>query len=132
MMRTNKFIKVAATVLLMATILVGCGTEDITGRYVMTDISETLPQFFPKVYTNAAFSYDECRIEFMSDGSIIMNASKEGEPDYVISQHKYALVDGKMSVASVLGTTAVSDYKKEGKLLTFTDSDGNYVVFEKE
>lgn len=128
--------RVLATMMVMMTmvsvLLTGCGTENVTGTYVVSEVSENTPYILPKEYTNMFLKSEVCQIEFMSDGSIIVTASDEGETVFTGSKDKYSFVDGKMKITAPLGTMAISTYDINGKSMTLTDTEGNYVILKKE
>lgn len=134
-MRKNirtKIVSGMIMVTMVVTMLCGCGKENISGTYTVSGVSENTPSILPKAYTNAFLKSEECQIDLMSDGSIIITASEDGEEVFNGTLDKYAIVDGKMKIVAPLGTTTLLDYKLSGKTLTLTDKDGNYVILQKE
>lgn len=130
--KTRLIATMMVMMIMVSMLLTGCGKESIVGTYVVSEVSENTPNVLPKAYTNDFLKSEVCQIEFMSDGSIIINAMENGETIFTGSQDKYAIVDGKMKIVAPLGTTALSNYERSGKKLILTDGDGNYVILQKE
>ena len=110
----------------------GCSKEEISGAYVVSEVSEETPYILPLSYTNEYLKSEVCQIELMSDGTVILCASSQGDIIFTGTLDRYAVVDGKMKIMAPLGTTVISNYELNGKNLKLIDREGNYVVLKKQ
>ena len=107
MKRVNKYLAGVLSVLLLASMLVGCGSKSpselIVGRWVLEGDTDT-------------------EWEFFSDGSVI---NSQGEANWSISEDSLKISD--------LGDTLVLDIKEltEDRLVVSNDSLDLEIVFEK-
>lgn len=127
--------KIGCVVLMVATMcmsLTGCGKKTLSGEYVVSEMSEAAPSIFPQGYINEFFKYENCEMEFLSDGTLLMDATEEGKTPFAGKNHKFACVDGKLKIVAPLGSTAVSDYVVSGSKITISDDKGNYIVLTKK
>lgn len=122
---------VAALTLTLA--LMGCGAKSdldtIQGKvWQLTDKSQELPTVFPISTAQYCLYWDNFEIEFLSDGSVLINAS-DGDNDYNSqAYYKYALVDGRLKLQAPLGSTCMLTYELTRNTLKLYDGD-DYVIF---
>lgn len=116
-------------------VMFGCGKQSddkmIQGKvWHLEEISEESPELFP-VTTAMAFLHGESfEIEFLSDGSVIINAVSEGGSEYNSeAYYHYSLVDGRLKIVAPLGSSRMVEYELQNKTLKLTDGD-NYAIFK--
>ncbi len=122
------------TVLMVMMVFCACGkkTDDEliqSTTWQLSEITEEKPVLFPVSTEQSCLNGESFTMEFLSDGSIIINASFEGREDFTSeAYYHYSLVDGKLKIAAPLGSTCMADYEISKNELKLTDGS-SYAVF---
>ena len=92
--------------------LVGCGSAKAAGSkdeavlngtaWKITESSEELPRIFPIMTAQSFMQGEEFELQFLSDGSILINAVKSGQEYISTAYYRYALVDGMLKIQGAL------------------------------
>lgn len=115
--------------------IAGCGKKSdeelIQGKiWHLEEVSSELPDMFPKKQSNDYLKEYFFNVEFLSDGSVIINAKSENRDDYEsVGYYSYSLVDGRLKISAPLGTTKLVGYEISKNDLKITDGE-NYAVFK--
>ena len=123
----------SAVVMMMA--IAGCGgktdEELLQGTvWQLTELSEEAPTLFPVSTAQSCLGGESFKIEFLSDGSVLIDAVTSGGSEYTSeAYYSYALVDGRIKIAAPLGSTCISEYEISKNELKLSDSTG-YAVFK--
>lgn len=123
----------------VAVSITACGNSNITAsskngiegtKWVVSEkIMDERTHIFPTPVPNSCIcDYDKCRIQFLSNGGIIVEAGNDGYDDIESNLCTYSQVDGKLEIVAPLGSKSYSDYEIKDDELTITDSDGNQVI----
>ena len=129
----RKKVLLVSIIMVMILVLTACGSKDIKGKWRVIEVSEDGVLMFPTSFPNSCIANGEsCTVDFLSDGSVLVNAVYEDGRTMSSDLCTYSIVDGKLKTMSALGSTAFTEFKKSGKQLRITDDKGSYVVLEKE
>ena len=118
--------------------LVACGSAKAGGSkdeailngktWKITESSEELPRIFPIMTAQSFMKGEEFELQFLSDGSVLINAAKNGKEYNSTAYYSYSFVDGKLKIQAPLGSTCIVDYELSKKSLKLYDGE-NYVLF---
>lgn len=135
-MKTNKIIA-SVIILTLLCSLVACGgnKNKLEGDmwYVSEKYIDDYLGIFPTSVPNACMSnYDNCRVQFLSNGGIIVEAGNSDYSELTANLCTYSQVDGKLEIMAPLGSKSYADFEIKDGVLTITDQKGNKVVLTKE
>ena len=127
--------KLVTVLLTMAMVIamMGCGKKSdielLQGNvWHITEISSTAPKMFPTT-AYAYMSADSFNVEFLSDGSVLIDAKDSNLQDYESTgYYSYSLVDGRLKIAAPLGTTCIVGYEISKDTFKVIDGE-NYAIF---
>ncbi len=120
---------------IMVISMIGCGKKSdeelIQGTvWHLEEVSSELPEVFPKLGSNGYLGEYFFNVEFLSDGSVIIDAKSDHRDDYEsVGYFSYSLVDGRLKISAPLGTTCLVNYELSKNSLKVIDGD-NYAIFK--
>ena len=132
---SKKTVVALLTVVLSLVFIAGCGNprKELCGEWELIDRSSTGSCIFPTQVPNMCINgYDFCKMELMSDGSIVVEAGVNDYGDISSDKCKFDVVDGKLKIDAPLGSSAFSDYEIKHNSLIITDKKGNTVEFKRK
>ena len=115
--------------------IAGCGKKSdeelISGKvWHLQEVSSELPDMLPKSQSNGYLKEYFFNIEFLSDGSVVIDAKSENRDDYESEGYfSYSLVDGRLKISAPLGTTKFVEYELSKDSLKVIDGE-NYAIFK--
>lgn len=137
LMKTKRIItSVIMLVLLCSLVACGGGNKNkLEGDmwYVSEKYIDDYLAIFPTSVPNDCMSnYDNCRVQFLSNGGIIVEAGNSDYSELTANLCTYSQVDDKLEIMAPLGSKSYADFEIKDGVLTITDQKGNKVVLTKE
>ncbi|WP_026660938.1 hypothetical protein [Butyrivibrio sp. AC2005] len=130
----KKIVTIVAAFIMVISMM-GCGKKSdeelIQGTvWHLEEVSSELPEVFPKSGSNGYLGEYFFNVEFLSDGSVIIDAKSDHRDDYEsVGYFSYSLVDGRLKISAPLGTTCLVNYELSKNSLKVIDGD-NYAIFK--
>lgn len=135
-MRIKKLISSIIMLILMCSIA-ACGSKKnelvgdmwyVSEKYIKADLD-----IFPTSVPNACISnYANCRVRFLSNGGIIVEAGNSDYKELTADLCTYSQTDGMLEIMAPLGSKSYSEFEIKNGTLTISDRNENKVVFTKE